>query len=50
MQGRTTTVLTAEDKVVAVKLKLKSRYQNVQRNKFDCFDALYIIRLFINNL
>jgi hypothetical protein len=40
MQGRSITVLTAEDKVALMKLKLKSWYQPVQQNKFDCFDTM----------
>jgi hypothetical protein len=40
MQGRSITVLTAEDKVASMKLKLKSWYQHVQQNKFDCSDTM----------
>jgi hypothetical protein len=40
MQGRGITVLTAEDKVASMKLKLKSWYQRVQRNRLDCFDIM----------
>jgi hypothetical protein len=40
MQGRSITVLTAEDEVASMKLKLESWYQRVQRNKFDCFDTM----------
>jgi hypothetical protein len=40
MQGRSITVLTAEDKVASMELKLKSWYQLVQRNKFGCFDTM----------
>jgi type I site-specific restriction endonuclease len=40
MQGHSITVLTAEDKVASIKLKLKSWYHRVQQNKFDCFDTM----------
>jgi hypothetical protein len=40
MQGRSITLLTAEDEVASMKLKLKSWYQRVQRNKLDCFDTM----------
>jgi hypothetical protein len=40
MQGRSITVFTAEDKVTSNKLKHKSWYQRVQRNKFDCFGTM----------
>jgi hypothetical protein len=40
IQDRSITVLTAEDKVASMKLKLKSLYQRVQRNKLDCFDTM----------
>jgi hypothetical protein len=49
MQGHSTTVLTAEYKVIAVKLKLKSWYHHVLQNKCDHFTALYIIHLITNN-
>jgi hypothetical protein len=40
MQGRSITVLTAEGNVASMKLKPKSWYQRVQRNKLDCFDTM----------
>jgi hypothetical protein len=40
VQGRSITMLTAEDEVVAVKLQLISWYQCVQQNKFDGFNAM----------
>jgi hypothetical protein len=40
MEGCSIAVLTAEDKVASMKLKLKSWYQRVHQNKFDCFDTV----------
>jgi len=37
MQGRSITVLTADDKVAAVKLPLVSWYHFVQQHKTGCF-------------
>jgi hypothetical protein len=37
-QGHSITVLKAEDKMAAVKLKLVSLHQRVKQNQFDCFD------------
>jgi len=40
MQGRSIAVLTADNKVAAVKLKLVSWYHLVQQHKIGCFNVV----------
>jgi hypothetical protein len=40
VQGRSITIITAEDIVAPMKVKLKSWSQCAQQNKFDCFDNM----------